>query len=300
MTKKKNTPIPILKPSQFDDYLFAGWKAPISGFYDRFHVSRIEDYKHHLTLPLLPHRRSVCFFVFLTQGKVIRSKGLTNYEITPDSFFFLAADQITSLEYVSADAEGFYCHFLPEIFNQSVFKIDFENDFPFFQLTGEPLLKVNDKERFVQLLYILENENYKNREERFALIPLYLYTLLSELKLQMEPAALKVKNASALLTQRYKNALSEFIYEKKTVAEFADYLAVTPNHLHKCVKAATGKSAHHLLDDMRILEAKVLLKQSNLTIGEIAFKIGRFEPSDFSRFFKTNTGMTPSKYRLSQ
>jgi hypothetical protein len=75
------------------------------------------------------------------------------------------------LEYVSADAEGFYCHFLPEIFNQSVLKIDFENDFPFFQFTGEPLLKVSDHERFVQLFHILENENYKNREERFGLIP---------------------------------------------------------------------------------------------------------------------------------
>jgi AraC-like DNA-binding protein len=300
MAKKKDTPIPILKPAQFDDYLFAGWKAPISGFYERFHVSRIEDYKNHLTLPLLPHRRSVCFFIFLTKGKAIRSKGLTNYEIIPDCFFLLAADQITSLEYVSDDAEGFYCHFLPELFNQSALKIDLENDFSFFQLTGEPLLKVSDPERFVQLLHILENENYKNQEERFGLIPLYLHTLFSELKLQMEPSAKKIKNASALLTQRYKNALSEWIYEKKTVAEFADYLAVTPNHLHKCVKAATGKSAHNLLDEMRVLEAKVLLKQTDLTIGEIAFKIGRFEPSDFSRFFKANTGMTPLKYRLSE
>ncbi|RDB06025.1 helix-turn-helix transcriptional regulator [Runella aurantiaca] len=294
---KKNILIPNLKPSEFDDYLFAGWRAPISGFYDRFHVSRIEDYKNHLTLPLLPHRRSVCFFIFLTKGKVIRSKGLSNYEIIPDSFFFLAADQITSLEYVSPDAEGFYCHFLPEIFNHSALKIDFEYDFPFFQITGEPLLKVSDKERVMQLLHILENENYKNREDRFGVIPLYLHALLSELKLQLEPTGQKIKNASAHLTQRYKNALSEFIYDKKTVAEFADYLAVTPNHLHKCIKTTTGKSAHHLLEDMRILEAKVLLKQTNLTIGEIAFKIGRFEPSDFSRFFRINTGITPSAYR---
>ncbi|MFN8347037.1 MAG: helix-turn-helix transcriptional regulator [Spirosomataceae bacterium] len=297
MIKKKATPIPILKPAQFDDYLFAGWKAPISGFYEKFHVSRIEDYKNHLTLPLLPHRRSVYFFIFLTQGRVIRSKGLTNYEIEPGCFFFLAADQITALEYVSEDAEGFYCHFLPEIFNQAAVKVDFENDFSFFQLTGEPLLKVSETERFLQLFHILENENYKNQAERFGLIPLYLLALFSELKCQTEPVAQKTKNASVVLTQRYKNALSEWIYEKKTVAEFADYLAVTPNHLHKCVKAATGKSAHNLLDEMRVLEAKVLLKQTNLTIGEIAFKIGRFEPSDFSRFFKANTGMTPLAYR---
>ncbi|MDZ7899775.1 MAG: helix-turn-helix transcriptional regulator [Arcicella sp.] len=67
--------------------------------------------------------------------------------------------------------------------------------------------------------------------------------------------------------------------------------------MHKCVKATVGKSAHELLEDMRVLEAKVLLKQSTMSIGEIAFKIGKFEPSDFSRFFKSKTNITPKQYR---
>jgi AraC family transcriptional regulator, transcriptional activator of pobA len=68
-------------------------------------------------------------------------------------------------------------------------------------------------------------------------------------------------------------------------------------HLNKCVKSTLGKSAHDLLSDMLILEAKVLLKQTNLTILEIAYKIGRNEISDFTRFFKAQTGMKPSDYR---
>ena len=58
-----------------------------------------------------------------------------------------------------------------------------------------------------------------------------------------------------------------------------------------------GKSAHDVLKEMLLLEAKVLLKQTNLTISEIAYKIGKNEISDFARFFKSQTKMTPSEYR---
>ncbi|MDZ7899776.1 MAG: AraC family ligand binding domain-containing protein [Arcicella sp.] len=180
---KKNLPkIPILKPAQFDDFIFMGWKAPNSDFYESFHIERIENYKSNLQLPLLPHRRSIFFFIFLTKGQAIRSKGLTNYVIEANQFFFLPANQITSLEYVSEDAEGFYCHFMPEIFNQPTIKIDLEKEFPFLQLTAEPLLKTEESERFMQILEILFDENSKNQQSRFDLMPIYLLTLFSRTK----------------------------------------------------------------------------------------------------------------------
>ena len=73
--------------------------------------------------------------------------------------------------------------------------------------------------------------------------------------------------------------------------------AVTPNHLNKCVKTVTGQSAHDLLSEMILLEAKVMLKQTNLSISEIAFQVGRNEISDFVRFFKSKTGISPGEYR---
>jgi AraC family transcriptional activator of pobA len=297
MEKGNTSKIPLLNPSQFDDYIFADWKPMVSGFYDKFHIARVESYKTHMRIPLQPHRRSVYFFIFITKGLAVRSKGLTFYDVKPNHFFCLPANEITSLERVDEDTEGFYCHFLPEIFNQPFIKTDVAKDFPFFQFTGEPLVEVKEPERIVRLLEILEKEYKNNDNERFDLIPMYLMTLFSELKHLAQPIQQNTKNAATFITQRYKNALSEFIYEKKSVQEFSEYLSVSPNHLHKCVKATIGKSAHELLEDMRILEAKVLLKQTAMSIGEIAFKLGRFDPSDFSRFFKSKTNMTPRQYR---
>ena len=294
MRNLENIKIPTVKPSEFDDYLFADWKAPVTSLYENFHVSRVEDYKRHLKLPTPPHRRSVYFLLFITKGQVIRRKNLTKYELSINSCFCLPADQITSIDFVSEDAEGFYMHFLPEIFNHPNLKIEINKDFPMFSHLSEPHFKITDGQKIEKIFELLIVEHLKENKD---VLPFYLVTLLTEIKSQAFVNQNTKQNASSMLTYRYKNALSEFIYSKKTVSEFAEYLSVTPNHLLKSVKMTTGKTAHELLDEMRILESKVLLKQTNRSISEIAEAIGKEDPSDFSRFFKSKTGISPIKYR---
>lgn len=287
--------IPLVRPAQFDNYLFKNWKAPVfTSLYDNFHIEKIENYKDHLIIPTPPHRRSVYFLLFLTQGNVTRTKGLNKYELKQNSCFCLAADQITGIDYVSDDAAGYYIHFLPEIFNNPNLKIDIIKDLPFFSLLNEPHFEISNPAKIDRLFKQLSAE-YLNQNK--TLISFYLITLLFEIQNNSISKETDKKDASSLLTLKYKNALSEFIYSFKTVAEFADHLSVTPNHLLKCVKTTTGKSARELLEEMRILEAKVLLKQTDMSIGEIAYKIGKYEPSDFSRFFKSKTNNTPFQYR---
>lgn len=290
----KNIKIPTVKPSEFDDYLFANWKAPVNSLYENFHVSRIEDYKNYLKLPTPPHRRSVYFLLFITNGQVIRLKDLTKYELKKNTCFCLSADQITSIDFVSEDASGFYMHFLPEIFNHPNLKLDLSKDFSFFSNWNEPNFEINDGQKIENLFELLIKEHIR---ENKLVLPFYLMTLLLEIKNLAKINQNKKQDASAILTYKYKNALSEFIYSKKSVSEYADYLSVTPNHLLKCVKNTTGKTAHELLDEMRILESKVLLKQTDKSISEIADAIGKEDPSDFSRFFKSKTGQTPNQYR---
>lgn len=289
----------ILKPLEFDSHFFSSnWQAPNYGFYQKFHISSIQVYKEHLALPLLPHRRAVHYFMFLTKGTVSRSKGLNSYEIKAGQIFFLPAEQISTFENISEDAQGFYCHFQPDILYQAHLRIDIENDFPFFLLKSEPIVELKNISKIEKLCNFLNEEYVLSDKDRFNLVPVFLLAILLECKYSIANTISKTKTATEVITNKYKNALSEYIYEKKTVAEFAKYLSVSANHLNKCVKDTTGKSAHDLLQEMRILEAKVLLKQSELNIGEIAFKVGQFETSDFSRLFKKYTNITPRQFRL--
>lgn len=294
---KKN--VPTLKPIDFDDFFFGDWKAPIGSSYSNFHIERIETYKDHLKLPVLPHRRSVFHFLFITTGKVKRTKILNEYEILPNHFFFMPADTTTTIESITEDTTGYYCHFKPDIFQHPNININLQKDFPFFQRISNPLVRVENSEFLLSSMQLLEQEKEKKPIHKTQIIGLLLLTLLTEVKhsAHFSTQGISNKNAAYYLTIKFKKALADYIYEKTKVSEFADYLTVTPNHLNKCVKATTGKSAHKLLGEMRILEAKVLLTQSDLSIAEIAYKIGKMDHSDFARFFKSKTQMTPKQYR---
>ena len=73
----------------------------------------------------------------------------------------------------------------------------------------------------------------------------------------------------------------------------------TPKYLSKLVKSASGKSAHEWIDSFVILEAKNMLKYSGMSIKSIVWELNFPNQTTFYRFFKTQTGMTPSEYRKS-
>jgi len=72
---------------------------------------------------------------------------------------------------------------------------------------------------------------------------------------------------------------------------------LTPKYLSKLVKTASGRSAPDWIDSFVILEAKNLLKYSDIPIKEVVYRLHFPNPSVFHKFFKAHTGMTPSEYR---
>jgi AraC-like DNA-binding protein len=302
----KEALIQTFNPNELEMDLFNGGvhlPSFIAPAHHIFHINRIEDYirlvKFPLKSDLIPRRITLFNFFFMTKGKSIRSKGLNKYEFGANTFFFIPAYEITTHEVISNDAEGFYCHFSLDLLTSDYRLKDLLRDFPFLNFNCYPLVAIDEsaKETILPLLERLEKEYKKGANCRYEILRVYLITLFTELNLFIAPPQSMMSNAALILTEQYKNALAQHIYQKQKVADYAEILSVTPNHLNKCVKSSTGKSAHDLLSDMLILEAKVLLKQTNMTVSEIAYKIGRNETSDFARFFKAQTGMKPSEYR---
>jgi AraC-like DNA-binding protein len=302
-----NQIIPIIDTTQLETELHVGG-VPITQFtanaHKYFHINRIEEYFRMVNFPLpsdlQPRRMTVYNFFFLTKGVSSRSSGLDTYDFGENTFFFVPAHQITTHKFIREDVEGFYCHFNLELFAQKVSPKDLFAEFPFLELNAYPLVIVNETTRknVVLLLERLLTEYKADKECRFDILRMYLLTVFTELKPFVESSIPKTVNAASNITEVFKKALTKHISDKKKISDYAEMLHVSPNHLNKCVKSITGKSAHDLLNEMLLLEAQVLLKQTNLTITEIAYKIGKNEISDFARFFKSQTGMRPSEYRM--
>jgi AraC-like DNA-binding protein len=99
------------------------------------------------------------------------------------------------------------------------------------------------------------------------------------------------------ITKKYSDLLVSHIEQEQSIEFYAETLKITPNHLNKSVKSVTGKTAIRLLNEMRLIEAKLRLKHTGLSISEIAYQLGFEDQSYFSRFFRKATGDSPVKFR---
>lgn len=293
--------IPVLAPKNSMAFHFEDieWLPLFSGVHhELFHINRLEEYRDKLKFPLPPHRKTVYDFVFLKRGFSKRSKGLNHYTFGEGEFFFLPPYQITTHEFMSEDVEGYFCHFDAQLFRTGFFQVSLDS-FSFLQFLASPLVKIpiEAQKPILNSLERLENLYSQANKGDLELIIVYLLSLLLEVKKYVTYDVNTSQGTSAVhVTQQFKNALMQEIYQKQTVAEYADLLNITPNHLNKCVKTCTHKTAQDLLNEMLILEAKSLLKYSNLQIAEIAVKLCNQTPSNFARFFKSQTGVSPKQY----
>ena len=81
------------------------------------------------------------------------------------------------------------------------------------------------------------------------------------------------------------------------LSEVAERFEMSVRSFNRRFKAATNKSPLQYLQEIRIQTAKDLLKTSNLTISEIAFKVGYSDMGHFTGLFKKLLATTPSEYR---
>jgi AraC-like DNA-binding protein len=297
---KSERSIPTFNPTQLiaefavrDGY----WQQPVFKDMETFGFHRLETTRHLLKPPLPPHRKTFHDFFFVTGGLLQRSKGFENHTVAPHTFVFVPAHQITSNDFVSADVAGFMCHFTDQIINPT--HHPFLKDMDFLRFNGNPIVQVPQAHLPVTqiLLERIEAEFLRNLPDKYLLIQSYLITLFLELSRFTTPVASFPTNTPAQITEQFKNLLTLHIREKQRITDYAEMLCITPNHLNKCVKKTTNRTASDWLNEMILLETKVLLSQTRLSIAEIARQVGVEDQSYFGRFFKKKTGISPSEYR---
>lgn len=99
------------------------------------------------------------------------------------------------------------------------------------------------------------------------------------------------------ILEQFIAAITEHHNAERGMQFYADKLNLTPKYLSKIIKEASGRSGPDWIDDFVILEAKNLLRYSNMSIKEVVFALNFPNPSVFHKYFKAHTGQTPTEYR---
>ncbi len=93
--------------------------------------------------------------------------------------------------------------------------------------------------------------------------------------------------------------LNRHLYSTLSIPEMCEELHYGKTHLSKVFKAATGQSILQYYNQLKIREAKRLLRTPRYTVSEIADLLCYDTPQYFCQSFKRHAGMTPSEYRTS-
>ena len=91
--------------------------------------------------------------------------------------------------------------------------------------------------------------------------------------------------------------MHEQLSQKLNIGTLAAELGISPRSLNRRFHQATGHSPQAWLQQLRISQAKDLLRHSNLAVSEVAWQVGISDASHFGRLFRTQVGMTPARYR---
>lgn len=99
------------------------------------------------------------------------------------------------------------------------------------------------------------------------------------------------------LLQRFQGLVDMHFRDHWRVADYARALAVSPTHLSRLARAATGVSASHLIEARLVLEARRQLAYTTLSVSTISYALGFADPAYFTRVFTRNAGVSPRAFR---
>ena len=146
----------------------------------------------------------------------------------------------------------------------------------------------------------VDDTNHRYRKELVStLLKAMIYDISDEIYRLLQQRDPKKSRAEAIFTG-FIHLLKEHYRHERRVSWYGEQLCITPKYLSETVKAVSKRTPNEWIDNYVTLEIRVLLKNSTMSIKEIADTLHFPNQSFLGKYFKEHTGMSPSKYRKAQ
>ncbi|MBW5422796.1 helix-turn-helix domain-containing protein [Streptomyces sp. BG9H] len=249
-----------------------------------------------------PHRHTFHEIVHVTGGTGRHVVDLTGFALRPPNLCFIAPGQVHHWEGVTG-LEGHVILFTDD------FLLDHPGDRDLLRgLAERSWLELADEaaERTARLVAELDGE-YRTGAEGFSGVLRALLHILVVRAARLparQPAALPPPSRPGSVAAEFvallgtpEGLLGSPAGAPHSVRTCAEHLGVSVSYLSEAVKASTGRTPGELIRQARVHEAKRLLLRTQLSVRQIAARVGFGDPAYFCRFFRRETGASPGDFR---
>ena len=254
-------------------------------------------------MPRDPRKMSFILIGLCTKGQ-IKYRMDTEEQIVEAGDLLVVSERHIIEEYKpSEDMEGLCIMMSVDFFHEIIKTVhDVSSLFVFARM--RPILKLQPEEietfkEYFQFIKqkLSDNHNHFRKD--------LIRTLMLAMFYDVGNVIYRVKNfnESHMSSEKVFTAFLKMVEEncrkERRVAWYAQQLQITPKYLSQAVKRVSGQAAVEWIENYVTMELRVMLKNSSLSIKEIANEMNFPNQSFLGKYFKEHTGMTPSAYRKS-
>ncbi len=252
-----------------------------------------------------PSRLNVLIIGVGTEGETSLTSNLQEFRLKKDSLFIFSPKHILQVQ----SNNRFKAHLIviaPDFLKR--INIDTKRMMPLFLQFGSlPCMELTHAEsQSLRSFISMVEQELKGSETDFSseiiggLIAATIYKvgdILTHYLTEHPEVDSPIHNRAEEYFRQFTELLGEHYKHERSVGFYARQLCITPKYLTTLIKRISGKSVSEWIDNYVILEAKTLLKYSNMSVQEIAYYLNFPNQSFFGSYFKRNAGMSPSQYK---
>ena len=240
--------------------------------------------------------------LFCRRGSATVTVDQLRDRVTRDTLLLLLPGSILHLNERTDDFRVRFCAFSLELFSEAAYRLDPS----FFHILHEhAIIRLPDRIiEGVRNWFQMASYTYRDRGNIFrnTIIRNRLQNVLLEAFDKTQRFAPDVHSQTgttrqADLFQRFVALVHEHCTEQREVAFYADRLCISTRYLSTIIRSVAHSTAKEFIDRSVVLEIKMLLGSTELSVQEIAYRPHFPDQSYLGRFFKKHTGVSPTEFR---
>jgi len=249
---------------------------------------------------LWPHKHSFYEILWIRKGRSRHFVDNRELDLARDTVYFMSPGQTHHFEqYEAVKGDSI-------MFSEEFFILNFTNQEAIRKLAflhnsyrNPGIILDEQSKRTLEPVLKLVYEEFARADFSKTVISSLLYVFFEVLQRryfdqQTNPNAI---GAHIIVFDKFKALVEKHFRDQHQLPFYASNLCVTPHYLNEAVKKTAGKTASEFVRDRIILEAKRMLVQTHIPVGQIADELGFQDFSYFSRHFKKNNQLSPEQYR---